>query len=158
MSDKTRKIMERLASLGVSSTYLCGITHDMDGEIQITPTVTVHVGSDYLSVKVANSATEPTVWRDYPIRSHRQLNLLVEDIKMAGLFDFNAKPVFQRLDKRWCVEIYHGPNGGCIIERWRGPQGVFPFMWQHEATPDEWVGMQRDKAKYMKVVQEASCR
>lgn len=150
MANRTQQILKRLAALGVAGTFVSDIDEEADGEIRITPTVSVQVGWEYLIVNVSDSATAPTVFRHYPARKLRELEHLVEDIKMAGIFDFKAEPVFKREDDTWYVVIYHGPNGGSIIERWRGPKRTKPAMWLNEHPPELWVGMQRDAASYIK--------
>lgn len=157
MTDKTLRIIDRLADIGIASNYVCGVTAESDGEVRITPTISVQVGADYLIAYVSDSATQPTQWRFYPTRSYRQLSLLAEDIKMAAIYNFDAEPVFERVDKVWLVKIYRGPDGGSIIERLRARKGLFPLIWQLEITPEAWVGMQPNKAKYRKVEQETSC-
>jgi hypothetical protein len=150
MTNRTQQILKRLAALGVAGTFAGDSDEQTDGEIRITPTVSVQVGVDYLIVNVSDSATDPTAFRHYPARTDRELQYLVEDIKMAEIFDFNAEPVFRFIDKTWQIEVYHGPNGGSIIERWRGPKGLKPRMWVSEHSPETFVNMQSNPAKYIK--------
>jgi hypothetical protein len=154
MTSKTRQVLNRLAKQGVVGTFVSDISEETDGEIRITPTVVVQVGWDYVAgatyliVVVANSGTEPTTWRHYPTRGSRDLPFTIEDIAMAQLYDFNAEPVLKRVDSTWQVEVYRGPNGGSIIERWRAPKGIKPRMWVSERSPEDWVSLQPDHAKY----------
>jgi hypothetical protein len=149
MTSTTRRIMDRLAKLGVPSTFGGDIDEQTDGEIKITPTVALQVGADYLIVNVWDSADEPTAMRHYPTRSHRQLDDVIQDIAMAKIYDFDAKPAFIRSDAVWHIAVYPVAGGGCIIERLCCPARLRPSIWTNAASPEEWVGMQRDSSTYV---------
>lgn len=148
--DRMKFILAKLAEQGVTGKITDDMEEDTDGEIVISSNVHVQVGYDYvMAVAVKNDFNgDLEAIRQYPSRTSRQISDLVSDIAMAGLYNFDVDPVFVRSDANWEVQIYPGPNGGSIIERWRCPKHLKPCMWVNENSPETWVNFQRDASKY----------